>query len=159
MTTLRRNRWAISFADLSLLLLGFFILLQVDSRGKGQALDQIGGYFAQRAVVPPTAILQAELFVPDEAILTETGFARIADIARDAAKSGDRLILTSRGMPTATNRFDAWDMASARLGATARAAVRAGMPADRITIAMVELRNEDGANGAVILFNRVAAKR
>jgi hypothetical protein len=132
----RRARWALSFADLCLLLLGFFVLLQAHSK-RDSALAGINAYFRDggtgaRAIdadIPATM-----LFVPNEAMLTPAGRARLGSIARDVLESGGVLRISSQGTDPGTARFDGWDLASARLGAVARALIQAGFPADRVRI-------------------------
>jgi hypothetical protein len=132
----RRARWALSFADLCLLLLGFFVLLQAHSK-RDSALAGINAYFRDggtgaRAIdadIPGTM-----LFVPNEAMLTPAGRARRGSIARDVLESGGVLRISSQGTDPGTARFDGWDLASARLGAVARALIQAGFPANRVRI-------------------------
>jgi hypothetical protein len=132
----RRARWALSFADLCLLLLGFFVLLQAHSK-RDSALAGINAYFRDggtgaRAIdadIPATM-----LFVANEAMLTPAGRVRIVSIAREALESGGVLRISSQGTDPGTARFDGWDLASARLGAVARALIQAGFPADRVRI-------------------------
>ena len=45
----RRNRWAISFADLLLLLLAFFVLLQASGSRRDVLLSQVSRQFAGQA--------------------------------------------------------------------------------------------------------------
>jgi hypothetical protein len=132
----RRARWALSFADLCLLLLGFFVLLQAHSK-RDSALAGINAYFRDggtgaRAIdadIPATM-----LFVPNEAMLTPAGRARHGTIAQDVLESGGVLRISSQGTDPGTARFDGWDLASARLGAVARALIQAGFPANRVRI-------------------------
>jgi hypothetical protein len=132
----RRSRWALSFADLCLLLLGFFVLLQAHSK-RDSALAGLNAYFRDggtgaRAIdadIPATM-----LFVPNEAMLTPAGRARLGAIAREALESGGVLRISSQGTDPGTARFDSWDLASARLGAGARALAQTGLPAARIRI-------------------------
>jgi hypothetical protein len=132
----RRSRWALSFADLCLLLLGFFVLLQAHSK-RDSALAGINAYFrgggtGARAIdadIPATM-----LFVPNEAMLTPAGRACLGTIAQDVLESGGVLRISSQGTDPGTARFDGWDLASARLGAVARALAETGLPAARIRI-------------------------
>jgi flagellar motor protein MotB len=132
----RRARWALSFADLCLLLLGFFVLLQAHSK-RDSALAGINAYFRDggtgaRAIdadIPATM-----LFVPNEAMLTPAGRAHLGTIVQEARESGGVLRISSQGTDPGTARFDGWDLASARLGAVARALIQAGLPPERIRI-------------------------
>jgi flagellar motor protein MotB len=152
----RRARWAISFADLALLLLGFFVILQA-SGGRSKAVlqgvaEQFGGHVStgNEAV----ALWKAkDLFVPGEAILTAAGTARIsAESARFRSIPGG-VELTSVGMDGGARRFDSWDLAAARLGAVARALRSTGMADGRLVIRGLDETAKD-AQGQTI---RIAA--
>ncbi|PZU11558.1 OmpA family protein [Sphingomonas sp.] len=130
-------RWAISFADLCLLLLGFLILAQArPDRAKlaagmpGAPKDQPPGAAAQ--------LIAARLFEPGEAVLTAAGRDRIAAFARiDRVRTGKgRIRLESLGADRATSRLDAWELAAARAAAVARALVAAGIAEDRVLLAI-----------------------
>lgn len=132
--TARRSRWALSFADLSLLLVGFFVLMQANSTQRDAALQGIGAQFG--AIRAPTArdFPGAMLFVPGEALLTPAGRASLAAIARQAGDDGV-IEIQSFGMDRSLRRFDAWDLSAARLGAAARALREAGISEQRLRIA------------------------
>ncbi len=131
-----RARWALSFADLCLLLLGFMIVLV--ARPDGMALT--GGIRAalgdngSRAEQPAAA-----LFDGGEAILNARGRRFVADFAASAGASAIRL--TSHGTDARSNRFDSWELSAARLAAVARALQAAHVPADRVTLSI------DGSGG------------
>jgi len=135
MIRVNRSRWALSFADLCLLMLGFFVLLQADQATRRSALSGIGTYFGA-IEAPRQADLDAQtLFEPGEALLSETGRAALLRAARPVAASGGTVQIQSIGLDKGQYRFDAWDLAAARLGAVARALVAAGIPQDRLRIA------------------------
>lgn len=134
MTALRRARWAISFADLSLLLLGFFVLLQASDKGRHAVVSGVGSYFGARSSHPTTDIPAQALFAPGEAMLTAQGNARLSAIAREAKAKGQRLEITSFGHDPGARRFDAWDLAAARLGAVARTLRAQGVADADLTI-------------------------
>jgi hypothetical protein len=132
----RRSRWALSFADLCLLLLGFFVLLQAHTK-RDSALAGLNVYFRDGGTGAPAIdanIPATTLFVPNEAMLTPVGRARLRAIAQEARGSGGALRISSQGTDPGTARFDSWDLASARLGAVARTLAQAGLPAERIRI-------------------------
>jgi len=135
MTRAGRTRWALSFADLCLLLLGFFVLLQANQAQRDAALAGIGAYFGAIAAPAQADLPAAALFEPGEALLSAGGRARIAAAARRFAANGHAVQIQSIGLDAGTRRFDAWDLAAARLGAAARALTEAGIPADRLRIA------------------------
>ncbi|MDF0540999.1 flagellar motor protein MotB [Sphingobium sp. H39-3-25] len=135
MTVHRRARWATSFADLALLLLGFFVLLQASGSRSAQIISGVGAQFGARPMSGSRSISASTLFLPHEAMLTPAGQARISAIAADFRRSGGRVELASFGQDGAVGaRFDAWDLAAARLGAVARAFRAAGIAEDRLRI-------------------------
>lgn len=130
-----RTRWTLSFADLCLLLLGFFVLLQADQATRDRALSGIGRHFGA-IPAPHQADLRAQaLFEPGEALLSEAGQAALMQAARPFVASGLTVQIQSIGLDEGQYRFDAWDLAAARLGAVARALVAAGVPPRRLRIA------------------------
>jgi hypothetical protein len=139
MRAARRTRWALSFADLCLLLLGFFVLLQTQrEHGRKHVLSSLNEYFggwkSEGAAQIDAAMPATDLFVPHEAMLTPTGRARITALARQARISSGAVRISSHGTDAGTARFDAWDLASARLGAVARALSQAGVTPGKIRI-------------------------
>jgi len=127
-----RSRWALSFADLCLLMLGFFVLLQANQRNM---LDGIGTYFGA-IEAPRQADLDAQtLFEPGEALLSEAGRAALLRAVRPFMASSGTIQIQSIGLDKGQYRFDAWDLAAARLGAVARTLVAAGIPQPRLHIA------------------------
>ena len=63
----RRGRWAISFADLLLLLLGFFVMLQASGQRRDAMLAQVRQQFGGEAS-SPMEIHAAELFLPSHGV-------------------------------------------------------------------------------------------
>lgn len=130
-------RWAVSFADLCLLLLGFLILAQARPNPAKLAA---GLPEAPKRPEPDTAahLLAARLFEPGEALLTPGGRAQIAAFAAQArgGAKGGRIRLQSLGADRATSRLDAWELAAARAASVARELVNAGISEDRILLAI-----------------------
>jgi len=135
MNAVRNPRWLISFADLCLLLLGFFVLLQA-RQNNAVAAQSIRSAFgapeAGRLEVYPASTL----FEPGEAMLRPGQDARLVIAGAQAAKRSRRIRIESVGVEAATARFDAWELAAARAAAVARAIARGGLPNDRIDIAV-----------------------
>ncbi|MGZ8358991.1 MAG: flagellar motor protein [Allosphingosinicella sp.] len=107
-------RWAISFADLALVLLGCFVTLHamrppLPTASEGAA--ETSGAFAVELVAE-------DLFEPGEARLTDAGRTRLAEIARSS--SGGRIALASYGQDGGGTRLDAFELAAARTAAVAR---------------------------------------
>lgn len=107
------QRWAISLADLLMLLLGFFVLLDA---GKTARAAQVASVSAAVAGVVPKGLRAdaATLFADGEAMLTATGAARIG------AMKGEVLVRVAVNQ-RAQGRYDGWDLAAARAAAIARA--------------------------------------
>lgn len=128
-----RRRWALSFADLCLLLLGFFIVLQARpdrARLAAGLRGAMGGHDARQidAAADP-------LFEPDEALLNARGRTFATDVARRAGTAA--ITIESRGIARATGRFDGWELAAARTAALARALAAGGVRPDRISLDLV----------------------
>ena len=144
----RRARWALSFADLALLLLGFFVLLQASGSRRDQALRGIGAQFGASASPSDINLSLSALFVPGEAMLLPEGRAHLIATALPLAKDGGMLEIQSFGTEPGQRRFDAWDLAAARLGAVARALQEAGIAQHRLRIAgLAEAPEEVGQTG------------
>jgi flagellar motor protein MotB len=144
----RRNRWAVSFADLLLLLLGFFVLLQASGSRRDALLAQVSAQFGGRAMARGDTLRAADLFVHDEALLTPGGRARVAAAARRIGAG--RVELRSTGLGAAQGRFDSWDLAAARLGAVARELRAQGVSQDRLRIRGLDQADGAGTSGQVI---------
>ena len=135
MTALRRNRWAVSFADLCLLLLGFFVLLHASRQGAGAAVSHLSEYFRGQPSEGQTVSLAASaLFEPSEAMLTPKGTVQLQGIGKEAIENKKIVVVTSVGEDRAGRRFDRWELGAARLAAVARALHQAGLEEGRIVI-------------------------
>jgi len=146
----RRSRWAISFADLSLLLLGFFVLLQASNGRQHEIVTGVAQQFGA-PVGRSDQIAAATLFQPGEALLNAAGEARIATLAKSYAGTKTVVEIRSIGIDRATNRFDGWDLAAARLGAVARALTHAGVARDRIVVRGLDQQEQSQAGQQIIL--------
>lgn len=122
-------RWAVSFADLVLLLLGCFVLLHAmeSQRPKADVAS------APRAAAPAGRVLTADsLFEAGEARLTEAGRARILGIA--ASLRGGGVTVSGRGVGEAGSRLDRFELAAARTAAVARALREGGVAEQLISV-------------------------
>ena len=134
MKTLRRSRWALSFADLCLLLLGFFVLLNV-TRPADMTVVQVSKYFgAKPSASAAFSIPASSLFQPGEAMLTRQGALRLQHIGKEAVEKEKLIQISSMGEDPTGRRFDRWELAAARLAAAARALRGSGLPEDRIQV-------------------------
>ncbi|WP_176596699.1 MULTISPECIES: flagellar motor protein MotB [Sphingobium] len=148
----RRSRWALSFADLLLLLLGFFVMLQASGQRRDAMLAQVRQQFGGRTIAKATEMRAAELFLPGEALLTEEGRKRLKAVSDRYALSRERLEVSSRGTDGARQRFDGWDLSAARLGAVARALKADGIGGDRLVLRGLDQLDGDSGKGQVILI-------
>ena len=147
-------RWLMSFADLTLLLLAFFVMLHARAgeadaivRGVGDALgpqtarQDIRGYAADGLFEPGEAVLRAPARIELGAL--GTGWAH-----------GGRVMVTSTGQSSPGFRFDRWELAAARTAAVARQLSLGGMKADRIDIDMEPASAKARAGGQQIRVRR-----
>ena len=127
----RSPLWLTSFADLALLLLAFFVMLQ-STAGR----DVANATRASLAGRAPERRAAAQLFEPGEARLLAIARAEFTALGREAAGDNARVRIESRGFDAAGRRFDGWELAAARTAAVARAVEAGGFPAARIEIVM-----------------------
>lgn len=145
----RRNRWAVSFADLLLLLLGFFVLLQASGGKRDAMLANVAQQFGGRAMRQGQELRADDLFVNGEALLTPAGRRRIAQVAQTLRNDKRDTELDSSGFVPSSGRFDQWDLAAARLGAVARALRAEGIAQNRLKVRGLDQADER-AGGQVI---------
>lgn len=144
MTTTPVSRWAVSFADLALLLLGFFILLYA-GRADVQDVAESAREALDSEAAPADLVFDwagASLFVEGEARLQDSARARLARIGAEAARGGKTIRIESFGGDPAARRFDGWELAAARAAAAARAVREGGLAEEDVEIAM-PARNDD----------------
>lgn len=127
--------WAVSFADLGLLLLGCFVMLHAMEANRPDAA-------ALPAVVPaarPSDILgAADLFEFGEARLRPGSADRLRAVARRLPPGPVDIV--SRGAGEGGSRLDRFELAAARAASVSRALRDGGIADDRLT-----LRLEDTA--------------
>ena len=128
-------RWAVSFADLCLLLLGFLLLLQAH---KGNPAALSAGLRAAFGSPVPSAYdtATAPLFQPGEAVLLPDARATYAAIGRQTAVQRGVVHIESLGTDAGGQRLDAWELAAARTAAIARAIGSGGVAASRIDLSI-----------------------
>ena len=142
-------RWAVSFADLALLLLAFFVMLQAGN-SRLVAAGARAAFSSETPAGPLLDALAATLFEPGEARLLPHARARLQGVGRTAAAARRSLLIQSRGLDGRARRFDAWELAAARAAALARALEEGGLGEDRIDI--VFAREENAGQRLSIAF-------
>lgn len=134
-------RWALSFADLCLLLLGFFVLMQARP-DRARLSASIKSAFAGHA--PATIEQPANAwFEPGEAVLKPDARTALRAFARGA----DIVTVSSHGTEPKAARFDGWELAAARAAAVAREVQAAGIPEGRVNLAI-----DPGTGGGQRIF-------
>jgi flagellar motor protein MotB len=152
------NRWAISFADLIMLLLAFFVMLQAQAHDRLKMVAGIRSAFGGSGNSDPVeGFAAAALFEPGEAILKagqQDWFARMGTRAR---KSRERITVTAQGRDPGSARLDSWELAAARTAAIARAIHAGGLPENRIDVAIPTPRSNDPAKSLRIEIQHFAS--
>lgn len=133
-------RWAVSFADLLLLMLGCFVLLHTMEARRSTATAPVAS--GAPAALPVRAFRAAEVFQPGEALLTPE--AREALRAEGARLAGHSVRIQSSGTGEEGGRLDRFELAAARTAAIGRALREGGLGEGQIAITM----GDGGAPGA-----------
>ncbi|MBB5686464.1 flagellar motor protein MotB [Sphingobium boeckii] len=129
-------RWLLSFADLILLLLAFFVMLHARESDADRIVQGIGdalGPKTSRAVAGGYAA--DAIFETGEAVLKPGAQKDLNALAGQWTSEG-RVIVTSIGQSHAGARFDTWELSAARAAAVARHLSLAGIAPDAIDIDM-----------------------
>ena len=151
--------WTLSFADLCLLLLGFFIMLHAQTGQQAKLVDGIKQAFGGQSV-PLSESHQldpARLFEPGEALLRPQARAQLVEMGRRAAERRERVRIESIGVDPASRRFDGWELAAARTAAIGRAVQTGGLSDQAITIsipAMSATKDKTGQRIAIEVLKR-----
>lgn len=131
--------WAVSFADLGLLLLGCFVMLHAMEANRPEASA------SPAATLPPPRpsdrLRAAELFEYGEARLRPGAADRLRGVARRLPAG--QVDIVSRGAGEGGSRLDRFELAAARAAAVSRALRDAGIAEDQLT-----LRLQDAAGAA-----------
>ena len=145
------QRWVLSFADLSLLLLSFFVLLQAQTANKDRVAAGIRAAFGGKGEARPRdAFAAAPLFEGGEAILTASARAHYMRMGAQAARNKTPMIVASQGRDGGSARLDAWEMSAARTTAVARALRAGGLPDAMIEVSIPPMRADDPIKGQTI---------
>ncbi|WP_156680346.1 flagellar motor protein MotB [Sphingomonas profundi] len=153
MSAARAPRWALSFADLCLLLLGFFVILHAqkgDPRRVAQGMRAAFGDGATAAAAARTDYKATALFQPGEAVLTPAAAGWLARLGREAAARRSAVLIVSDGIDPATARLDGWELAAARAAAVGRAVRAGGVSERQLTISIPAMGGDRHAAGQTL---------
>ena len=125
--------WAVSFADLGLLLLGCFVMLHAIEAARPDAAA---------VPLPATPVSQietldaAELFEPGEARLRFGAAEQLRGVAQRLPAGSVELV--SRGTGEGGSRLDRFELAAARAASVSRALQAAGIADQRLTLQVAD---------------------
>lgn len=157
-------RWVLSFADLSLLLLAFFVMLQAQTADRAKLTASLRGAFGgqDRGVSGGGMAVQGfaagQIFEAGEAILKPAARQWLQAIGADAARTGARVIVASQGRDGQSARLDAWELSAARTTAVARAIRTGGVADAMIEITIPPMRTSEPGRGQRISVQQFPGK-
>ena len=157
------QRWVLSFADLALLLLAFFVMMQAQAGDRLKLAAGMRGAFggSDQGMGGDQSVhgfAAAGMFERDEAILKPQQSKRLRAIGAAAAKAKKRVIVASQGRDGQSIRLDSWELAAARTTAVARAIRSGGVPDAMIEIAIPPMRAGDPAKGQRISVQQLSVQ-
>ena len=135
MSTVPVPRWAVSFADLILLLLGCFVMLHAMEAARAHADGNIG------TTPAAGAWHAADLFEPGEAVLKPTARATLQAEGRRLAGRAVRIL--SSGTAEAGGRLDRFELSAARAAAVGHALEEGGVRDRDIAIAVADSTGDE----------------
>ncbi len=158
MSSLRTPRWALSFADLCLLLLGFFVILHARQADPKQVAAGMRAAFGDAApAAPVTEYAATRIFEPGEAVLTPAAAGWLARMGRQAALAKAGVLIVSDGIDPATARLDGWELAAARVAATGRAVRAGGLDEQAVTISIPAMGGAGHRSAQTLRITQVPA--
>lgn len=149
-------RWALSLADLTMLLLTFSIMLHIATVRDGRIVPKSEA--TARAVgarAPLFEAVAAPLFEAGEARLTPHARARLMEVGHKAAERDLTVRVESSGAAEGAARFDRWELGAARAAAVARALAEGGLPAQRIDVAIDPLPRGKGIAAQQLVIRKL----
>lgn len=155
------QRWVLSFADLTLVLLAFFVMMQAEVGDRLKMAAGIRGAFGgsgdgargERSVHGFDA---AAIFEDGEAILKPEEMNRLRAVGAAAARARRPVLVASQGRDGQSARLDSWELAAARTTAVARAIRMGGLPDALIEIAIPPMKASDPARGQRISVQQIS---
>lgn len=136
MTGMAVPRWAVSFADLGLVLIACFVMLNAMEAARPKADGGSVRVSAPVASIPAETYAANDLFEPGEARLTETARAELRTAG--ARWAGRPIRIVSRGAGIGSARLDRFELAAARSAAVARALREGGVQERDVAVAIEE---------------------
>lgn len=157
------QRWVLSFADLALLLVAFFVMMQAQVGDRLKMAAGMRGAFGGGSegagdAQPVHGFAAAGIFEAGEAILKPGQAARLKAMGAAAARAKARVIVASQGRDGQSVRLDSWELAAARTTAVARAIRSGGVPDTMIEIAIPPMRARDPAGGQRISVQQLSGE-
>jgi hypothetical protein len=133
--------WALSFVDLCLLLLGFFVMLHALTGQQAKLVQGLNAAFGSTSarLINRHELVPATLFEPGEAMLKASARGKLAGIGKEALRVNADIRIESVGVDAGTRRFDGWELAAARTAAIAREIQATGVGQDRITLSIPDM--------------------
>ena len=114
MNLMRKQRWTMAFADLSLLLLGFMALLNWHPEAQKNRSPESD----YQPYIKAHIVHSEDIFEAGEAMISEAGKSRIAEIV--IGLNGRPITLGISGSGNGSSRLDNWELSAARLASIAR---------------------------------------
>jgi flagellar motor protein MotB len=141
--------WALSFADLCILLLGFFVMLHAQSGHQAQIVGGIKQALSGSSArsVEAHDLSPASMFEPGEALMRPQARSEMQALGRHASALHARVRIESVGTDRSVRRFDGWELAAARTAAIARAIQAGGLSDAAIMISIPEMTGETAGKG------------
>ncbi len=152
------QRWVLSFADLALLLVAFFVMMQAQVSDRLKMAAGIRGAFGGEGAGTDATVqgfAAAAVFEPGEAILKPAEAARLKALGAQAAKANKRVLVASQGRDGQSARLDSWELSAARTTAVARAIRMGGVGDAMIEIAIPPMRASEPAKGQRISIQQL----
>ena len=140
--TARSPRWLMSFADLTLLLLAFFVLLHAQANGGAAAASVRAAFGGEAGQAAALDLAAADLFQPGEAVLKAGAAERLR--ALGARHRLDHMRIAGKGSATRGLRLDAWELTAARLAVIARGLSAGGLDPKAIDLEMPDAATRTG---------------
>lgn len=158
------QRWVLSFADLTLLLLAFFVMMQAQMADRLKLAASLRGAFGGEAGggsgdgTKIRGFAAGQIFEAGEAVLKPGELATLKAIGAEAARTGAKVIVASQGRDGQSARLDAWELSAARTTAVARAIRMGGVPDAKIEISIPPMRASEPAKGQRISVQQFSGK-